>query len=205
MHSSCTCACIGVLRARDRFHNDVVGMCVMWYMCDNARCLGMPRRRSTFSRGSRLVPTIFPLESPPLGSAVSRLPVSSISSFFSFFSLTRWFDGQCWGFKWTCVNARRARASNDNVVSDYIEPETSDNFFSFFFLFRSWVSFSVFLQSLHVFTTANHFRGPHGGAEVATTSDSAARAVCQFIQRERGTATGIRRRHSWKAGGWIRH
>jgi len=55
--------------------------------------------------------------------------------------------------------------------------------------------FSIFAEFTRLHTTANHFRGLHGSAEVATTSDSAARAVCQFVQRERGTATGIRRRH----------
>lgn len=38
---------------------------------------------------------------------------------------------------------------------------------------------------------------------MAATSVPAARAICQFVQRERGTAKGVRRRHGREAGGWI--
>lgn len=38
---------------------------------------------------------------------------------------------------------------------------------------------------------------------MAATSVPAAGAVCQSVQRERGAAAGVRRRHGREAGGWI--
>lgn len=60
-----------------------------------------------------------------------------------------------------------------------------------------------FRQVRASYTDADCFRGPHGGAEVATTSVPVAGAICQFVQRERGAATRVRCRHGRETGEWI--